>query len=88
MTPPPGTVPLPVPAVDAGMVAMDAAVSDAGAADGGSMDAGRDPFAINMGGGGDCACAVPGAAPVGGAQGWLSLGALGLWVARRRRRRS
>ncbi|MDO9019341.1 MAG: MYXO-CTERM sorting domain-containing protein [Deltaproteobacteria bacterium] len=87
MIPPPGTVPLPEPMADAGAV-MDATmdvpqVFDAGAA----MDAGRDPFAVPTGPG-DCACAVPGPAPMGGARGWMALGALGLWAARRRRRRA
>ncbi|MDB4930692.1 MAG: glycoside hydrolase family 15, partial [Myxococcaceae bacterium] len=76
MTPPPGTVPLPVPMVDAGMVAMDAAVTT----DGGAMDAAVTPAAPGDEG---CGCAVPGRA--GGARGWLALGALGLWAARRRR---
>jgi hypothetical protein len=75
--------------VDAGMVAMDAAtaVVDAGATDAGTMDAGRDPFATPSGPG-DCACAVPGSVPADGARGWMALGALGLWVTRRRRRPS
>jgi MYXO-CTERM domain-containing protein len=87
MTPPPGTVPLPEPMADAGAV-MDATVDapqvfDAGAV----MDAGRDPFALRTTGG-DCGCAVPGPARLGGARGWMVLGALGLWAARRRRRRA
>ncbi|MBK6533917.1 MAG: hypothetical protein IPF99_31370 [Deltaproteobacteria bacterium] len=87
MTPLPGTVPLPEPMADAGAV-MDATVDapqvfDAGAV----MDAGRDPFALRTTGG-DCACAVPGPARLGGARGWMALGALGLWAARRRRRRA
>ena len=87
MTPPPGTVPLPEPMADAGAV-MDATVDapqvfDAGAA----MDAGRDPFAVPTGPG-DCACAVPGPTTMGGARGGMALGALGLWAARRRRRRA
>lgn len=87
MTPPPGTVPLPEPMADAGAV-MDATVDAPQVFDAGRvMDAGRDPFALGTGGG-DCACAVPGTAPASGARGWMALGALGLWAARRRRRRA
>lgn len=77
MTPPPGTVPLPEPMADAGMVAMDAAVAaDAGAA----MDAAVTAPPADDG----CGCAVPGRA--GGMRGWLGASVLGLWVMTRRRR--
>lgn len=77
MTPPPGTVPLPTPMADAGMVAMDAGVTtDAGSV---AMDAGTPPAASDDG----CGCAVPGRA--GGGRGWMGAVALGLWMASRRR---
>ncbi len=78
-TPPPGTVPLPLPTIDAGTLAMDAAVT----ADAAAMDTGPDPFAPRTTGG-DCGCAVPGRA--GETHGWAGLGALGIWMATRRRR--
>jgi MYXO-CTERM domain-containing protein len=77
MTPPPGTVPLPVPVADAGMVAMDAAVvADAGAA----MDAAVTAPPADDG----CGCAVPGRS--GSARGWMGASLLGLWAMTRRRR--
>ncbi len=79
MTPPPGTVPLPVPVVDGGVVAMDAATAtDAGA----TMDTGTPVVA---GGDDGCGCAVPGR--TSGAKGWMGVVVVGLWMAGKRRRR-
>ena len=78
MTPPPGTVPLPVPMVDGGVVAMDAGM----VTDGGTMDA---SVPVVAGGDDGCGCAVPGR--TGGANGWMGAVVVGLWMATQRRRR-